>query len=402
MSSALSTGGTSSPAAVVSAFVDRHKVVLLGGCGRDAGGADRVVGLDRARTQRPTRVRALRAERLQDLYQTWRAEPEGTRKTNLGEDLIQDVDRILRQFPRRYAAQRALYVRAQYRFDLEQWSDAVADWQEVATRWPDSYLAPLSVFNAAIASEEAGQPEQALEQLQRIVDQWGGHDPCSARLVYNRAHGRTAWRCGYGTHDLRPPDGGTWRQQVGRGGAQPPHRTGDPGPIGGRVGTPWGAPIRHPACSWSRPWSAWSSVVACPIHVRCCRRRPLLPSPTRRIRSVFPSPRRRQRPGARLETFGYEVYYRFSAIGGATDRNLPDLAQLDSSGFVSLRKADDRHPLAATGRPLIEVPGAARAEHRVTLSFVALEAGADPGRHVEFRWPHLAASRRGGYLHRPV
>ena len=79
-----------------------------------------------------------------------------------------------------------------------------------------------------------------------------------------------------------------------------------------------------------------------------------------------------------LETFGYEVYYRFSAIGADTDRNLPDLIQLGANGFVTLRKADDRHPLAATGRPLIEVPSAARAEHRVTLSFVALEAGADP------------------------
>ena len=79
-----------------------------------------------------------------------------------------------------------------------------------------------------------------------------------------------------------------------------------------------------------------------------------------------------------LETFGYEVYYRFSAIGEATDRNLPDLTQLGANGFVSLRKADDRHPLAATGRPLIEVPSAARAEHRVALSFAALEAGTDP------------------------
>lgn len=79
-----------------------------------------------------------------------------------------------------------------------------------------------------------------------------------------------------------------------------------------------------------------------------------------------------------LETFGYEVYYRFSAIGSATDRNLTDLTQLGPNGFVSLRKVDDRHPLAPTGRPLIEVPAAARADHRVTLSFGALEAGADP------------------------
>jgi tetratricopeptide (TPR) repeat protein len=172
MSSALSTGGApASPSAVVSAFVERHRVVLL--VVAAAMLAALIVWLAWAERERSVEESsALRAERLQDLYQTWRAEPAGTRKTNLGEDLLADVERILRQFPRRYAAQRALYVRAQYRFDLEQWSDAAADWQEVAARWPDSYLAPLSVFNAAIASEEAGQPEQALEQLQRVLDQW--------------------------------------------------------------------------------------------------------------------------------------------------------------------------------------------------------------------------------------
>ena len=94
-----------------------------------------------------------------------------------------------------------------------------------------------------------------------------------------------------------------------------------------------------------------------------------------------------------LETFGYEVYYRFSTIGAATDRNLPDLTQLGANGFVTLRKADDRHPLAATGRPVIEVPSAARAAHRVTLSFVALEAGADP--HVTVDSGSRISLRRG-------
>ena len=79
-----------------------------------------------------------------------------------------------------------------------------------------------------------------------------------------------------------------------------------------------------------------------------------------------------------VETFGYEVYYRFSAVGESTDRNLQVRAQLDASGFVSLRKADDRHPIGVTERPLIVVAGAARADHRVTLSFAALEVGADP------------------------
>ena len=115
-------------------------------------------------------------------------------------------------------------------------------------------------------------------------------------------------------------------------------------------------------------------------------RRPLLPRPSApddsQVRSEFsfaqPTEAGSDRvPG--LETFGYEVYYRFSNPDeAAIDRNLPNLEQLRANGFVSLRRADDRHPLAVAARPLIEVPSAARAEHRVTLSFVALEADADP------------------------
>ena len=77
-----------------------------------------------------------------------------------------------------------------------------------------------------------------------------------------------------------------------------------------------------------------------------------------------------------VATFGYEVYYRFSGIGEETDRNLQDVDQLHASGFVSLRKADDR--LGVTARPLIAVPSTARADHQVTLSFQAIGAGGDP------------------------
>jgi predicted negative regulator of RcsB-dependent stress response len=196
MSSALSSSGSTSVAAVVSGFAERHRVVLLVVAGTLL--AALIIWLAWAERERSVEESsALRAERLQELYVTWRAEPEGTRKSNLGEDLLEDVEHILRRFPRRYAAQRAFYVRAQYRFELEQWNDAAADWQEVAARWPDSYLAPLSIFNAAVAVEEAGQAEAALEHLQRIVDQW------EASLVVPRALfsiGRMAeQRTDYGT-----------------------------------------------------------------------------------------------------------------------------------------------------------------------------------------------------------
>lgn len=213
MSSAASPGGAAGAAAIVSAFVERYRVPLLVAAGVVL--AALVIWLVWAeRERRIVESSALRAERLQEQYETWRAEPAGTRKTNLGEALLQDVEQILRQFPRRYAAQRALYVRAQYHYEREQWEPAAADWLQVAARWPDSYLAPLSIFNAAAAREEAGQPEAALEHLQQLVEQWNGNllvpralfaiarlgeqrgDQAAAEAAYDRLtdeHGGSRW-----------------------------------------------------------------------------------------------------------------------------------------------------------------------------------------------------------------
>ena len=44
--------------------------------------------------------------------------------------------------------------------------------RNLAERWPTSYLAPLSIFNAAVALEEAGEADAAREHLARLVADW--------------------------------------------------------------------------------------------------------------------------------------------------------------------------------------------------------------------------------------
>lgn len=172
MSSAQSSSG--SPAqvvAVVSALVERYRLPLLVAAGVVVAAlAVWLIWAERERSLEESS--ALRAEQLQELFQTWNGAPEGTRKSNLGDDLVAEAELVLRQFPRRYAAQRALYVRAEYWFALEQWRDAAGDWQELAERWPASYLAPLSIFNAAVALEEAGDIDAAGQHLERLVAEW--------------------------------------------------------------------------------------------------------------------------------------------------------------------------------------------------------------------------------------
>ena len=173
MSSAQSSsGGPASAVAAVSAIVERYRLPLLVVAGAVVAAlAVWLIWAERERSVEESS--ALRAEQLQDLFEAWNGAPDGTRKTNLGNDLVAEAEVLLKQFPRRYAAQRALYVRAEYHFASEQWGDAAGDWQELAERWPDSYLAPLSVFNAAVAMEEAGDAEAAREHLERLVADWG-------------------------------------------------------------------------------------------------------------------------------------------------------------------------------------------------------------------------------------
>lgn len=172
MSSAQSSSaGPAGVVALISAFVERFRLPLLVVAGVVVAAlAVWLIWAERERSVEESS--ALRAEQLQDLFEAWNGAPEGTRKTNLGNDLIEEAELLLRQFSRRYAAQRALYVRAEYWFATMQWQDAAADWQELAERWPTSYLAPLSMFNAAIAREEAGDAEAAREHLERLVADW--------------------------------------------------------------------------------------------------------------------------------------------------------------------------------------------------------------------------------------
>ena len=172
MSSAQSSStGTSGVVALVSAFVERYRLPLLVVAGVVVAAlAVWLIWAERERSVEESS--ALRAEQLQDLFESWNGAPEGTRKTNLGNDLIAEAELLLRQFSRRYAAQRALYVRAEYWFASEQWQSAAADWQELAARWPTSYLAPLSIYNAAVALEEAGDAEAARAHLERLVADW--------------------------------------------------------------------------------------------------------------------------------------------------------------------------------------------------------------------------------------
>ncbi len=125
-------------------------------------------GVNRRANERST----LMAEQAQSMYDDWKAQEEGDKKTEAGNALQEKLGQIIRQYPHRYATQRALFIRAHFGADKKDWKSAAESFQDLARSFPESYLAAISLFDAGIAYEEMGQNDPALEAYKQLAEKY--------------------------------------------------------------------------------------------------------------------------------------------------------------------------------------------------------------------------------------
>jgi TolA-binding protein len=111
-------------------------------------------------------------EQAETIYESWLAEADAAKKSELEKDLLERLDGLVKRPGRLYGTQRALMLRADLRFELASWGEAAADYQELARRFPGSYLAPIALFNAATCLEETSDREGAVKLYTDIVTRW--------------------------------------------------------------------------------------------------------------------------------------------------------------------------------------------------------------------------------------
>lgn len=92
---------------------------------------------------------------------------------------------IIDGYPRTYAAARARIIDARALANLDRWAEAATRYAEVAEQRPRSYLAPVSLMDAAVAAENSGDTERALELLGRIVERYGGESSMVPRALFS-------------------------------------------------------------------------------------------------------------------------------------------------------------------------------------------------------------------------
>jgi len=83
-----------------------------------------------------------------------------------------------------FAAARAYSINASINMDQSNWEMAEEKWLKAAEAAPKSYLAPIAVYNAAVAAEEQGKIEQAIAYYSRAA---GYEDsfPAAARAQFS-------------------------------------------------------------------------------------------------------------------------------------------------------------------------------------------------------------------------
>jgi len=167
----------------LSHFLSRHRIVLIVLLVIVALAVIGLfVGLE-ITTNRTQRSLVL-VEELQTSYDKWLLLDQEFRASEL-DPLVTEIDNLLESYPRTYAAQRAIYLHAQALAELERWSEASEHYLDLADRFPEVYLAPISLMQAAVATENAADPNLALDILNRLIDEYDAKSAEIPRALFS-------------------------------------------------------------------------------------------------------------------------------------------------------------------------------------------------------------------------
>ena len=124
-------------------------------------------------------------EQIQKDFDSRTNSADEDRKDSLESSILEQVEAVLEKYPKKYAGQRALFIRGNLYFGREEWDSAHDDYILLAERFPGSYLAPVALINGAVAMEESDQPEKALEIYQSILETYRKNTPEIPRILFS-------------------------------------------------------------------------------------------------------------------------------------------------------------------------------------------------------------------------
>lgn len=137
---------------------------------------------------------AVLVEAVQDKFESWIEEEDEEISNQLGEEIIEELTRIVDDYPKLYPGQRALHLLGSFYYRSGNYTFAAESFLKLAYEFPKSYLAPISHINGAVAMEEAADYAKAIQTYVNIVDLYTDISPEIPRVLFslgrlNETHG---------------------------------------------------------------------------------------------------------------------------------------------------------------------------------------------------------------------
>ena len=140
-----------------------------------------ILVLDRVGSSRKSES-AMLAEDIQEAYLEWiRAVPE--ERDDAAVEVL--MDKALEDYAKTFAAQRAYFTRGLMALEKEEWEASAEAFETLAEKWTDSYLAPVSLFNAGSAREQAGDVDAAVELWTALTEKYADVSPDAPETLFN-------------------------------------------------------------------------------------------------------------------------------------------------------------------------------------------------------------------------
>lgn len=127
----------------------------------------------------------LLAETVVELYGNWVTEIDDAKKDNVKEECLEKIEEILDIFPKHYASQRAYFIKGNIFFEEEKWAEAGENFEKLFQDFPESYLSPIALNNAAVAYEENGNIEKAIDVLAQLSENYRETYSDIARIFFS-------------------------------------------------------------------------------------------------------------------------------------------------------------------------------------------------------------------------
>ena len=126
-------------------------------------------------------------DELDQQYTTWAQleDVSTTEAVELSTTLKNDLAKFASSNSKSYPSVKASYLLGLVAFKEGDWDTAKNEFLSSLEKGKDSYMAPLSLFNLAVTSEQLNDTNAALDYYQRVYDSTNGSAAQSAKALFN-------------------------------------------------------------------------------------------------------------------------------------------------------------------------------------------------------------------------